>query len=79
MKREIAEVITSKTKHCQYNFECMTDDHHFCMERSVERSVFDRFIYLDCRELFCKHHMRFGQSDICNCPTRIEIFNKYHI
>ncbi len=69
------EILKSTTK-CEKDFSCLRDKKHiFC---KVEFCINDEVHFIKClNEEYCTYKMSFGESFICNCPTRKEIFNKY--
>lgn len=74
---EIDKRILKKTKQCVNNFECLKNEEYVCMVTKVERCIGGKVLFIDCSDRFCKYKMNYGNSTICNCPTRKEIFNKY--
>ena len=75
---DIDKEILKKTIKCEKNFGCLTNDKHiYC---KVENSVANEVHFVKCLDNnYCTYKMSFGQSYICNCLTRKEIFNKYGI
>lgn len=73
---EIDKKIIAETLNCRRNFDCLDDEKHvYCkVENCIKYKV--HFIkYLETS--ICYYKMSFGDSAICTCPTRKEIFNKY--
>lgn len=75
---EIAKEILDKTTKCQKGFKCLKNDNHvYC---KVENCVSNKVHFVRCLSgNYCNYKLPFGNSIICNCPTRKEIFNKYGI
>lgn len=73
---EIEENILINTK-CNVNFECLTNENHFCLKPIENSCIGGKVIFINCTEMWCNQKMSFGNSIICNCPTRKEIFVKY--
>ena len=72
---EIEKEILDKTTLCNKDFDCIKNNNIRC---KVTRNVDKKVIFVECREKnFCNYKMSFGNSDICTCPTRKEIFKKY--
>ncbi len=75
MKLEISNDIISKTTKCTKNFDCLTNTHHiYCRVKECYQNEvhFVECLYDD----YCTYRMAFGDSYVCNCPTRKEIYNK---
>ena len=64
-----------KTVHCKKDFDCIKNNNICC---KVESCVNKEVHFVECSEKkSCYYRMTFGHSDICTCPTRKEIYNKY--
>lgn len=75
---DIDKKTLKQTTKCEKGFDCLLrDDHVYC---KVENCVSDEVHFVKClNEEYCVYRMSFGESFICNCPTRKEIYNKYGI
>ncbi len=75
-KINIDKKIIESTK-CDYDFFCLKDNEKpFC---KVEYCV-DKVCFINTSvDKPCSNKIFFGESVICNCPVRIEIFRKYNI
>lgn len=52
--------------HCQVRFSVQKDDDHY--------------IFIECREDDgCSYRLTFGQTHVCTCPVRAEIYRKYSV
>lgn len=73
---KIDEKIIAGTLGCQKNFDCLNSNQHvYC---KVEDCINKEVYFIQYREKpSCNYKMSFGNTFICNCPTRKEIFNKY--
>ncbi len=72
---EIEKAILDKTTGCNKDFDCIKNNNIYC---TVTRNVNNEVIFVECSEKkFCNYKMDFGGLNICNCPTRKEIFRKY--
>ena len=72
---EIREETLKETIHCHKDFECIKSNNICC---DVTRSVNNQVHFVECKErVQCNYKMSFGNSFICTCPTRKEIYNKY--
>lgn len=75
---EIHEQVLKKTTRCNKNFECLNNGSSPCCK--VDYCVNGLVLFVEKNDCFyCNYRMNFGDSIMCNCPTRIEIFKKYSI
>ena len=74
---EIDENILKTTTKCIDNYECLKNENHPCLKSKVESYSIGKVIFINCIKTDCHYKMDYGYSTICNCPVRIEIFNKY--
>ncbi|REE83269.1 hypothetical protein BX611_0556 [Lutibacter oceani] len=74
---EIDKELIEKTTKCKKSFGCLNNDQHILCK--VEHCVSNKVHFVKCSDNFCPYRMSFGYSDVCNCPMRKEIFNKYKI
>ncbi len=75
---EIDKKTISVTWNCPRDFDCLNSDSHvYCnVENCINKKVlFVKYV----GKSFCNYKMSFGNSSICTCPTRKEIFNKYRL
>ena len=73
---EIDDRIISITTHCHADFECLKSDCAPCLNSTVERWIDAKVLFVNCKN-GCNYKMRFVNSNVCNCPTRNEIYRKY--
>lgn len=75
---EIDADIIKKATACSKEHKCLKNKENiYC---KVERCINDTVLILECKEqLNCSYQLTFGICQICRCPVRIEIFNKYKI
>lgn len=75
---DIDKKIIEETIKCEKSFDCLKNDKHvYC---KVENCVSSEVHFVKClNDEYCVYRMSFGESYICNCPTRKEIYNKYEI
>lgn len=73
---EIDMKIVAKTESCMKNFDCLNNEKHvYCkVENCLNNTV--HFVK-HFNNNYCGYKMSFGNSSICTCPTRKEIYNKY--
>ena len=78
MKKVIDDITILKTKECNKSFECLGNKNQTCLNKKVERYLSGDVLFINCNDKLCHYNMSFGNEVICNCPTRKEIFNRYH-
>lgn len=75
----IRNEILNKTTQCNRDFSCLKGikpDKNCRVINCLNNEVH----FVECsNDSFCSYLMSFGNSFICNCPVRKEIFNKYGI
>lgn len=76
MSMEIENGIRSMTTHCLKDFECLKNENATCLNNKVDRWLDGKVLFMHCNEN-CNYKMSFGNSTICNCPTRKEIYKNY--
>ena len=78
MKYKISSDVENETN-CRDNFSCLSgDDTCFCeYERYIEGDSGVLFIKPKYED--CDYKMSFGDSIICNCPARKEIYKNHKI
>lgn len=74
---EVDQTIIDKAVDCDKNHACLTEENHPCCK--VSSCVGSKILFLEKLERDCPYHQEFGFSYICNCPVRIELYNKYKI
>ncbi len=75
----ISEDTKRRTIHCSYNFQCLIDDYwEMC---TIERpAIKDGLVIKKHKhENDCRYLLPFGNSYICHCPTRYELYMQYHV
>jgi len=73
---DINKQTLKETTNCEKNFGCLNGHNHvYC---KVESCVNNEVHFVKClNEDHCLYKMNFGDSIICSCPIRKEIYNKY--
>jgi len=74
---EIDEAIRTRTTKCQYNFKCLEQGDCPACEVKYAVSNGPVFVNLKNKNSDCAYIMSFGNSYICTCPTRTELYLKY--
>jgi hypothetical protein len=79
MKFEIEEEIVKLADKCPRDYVCLTGEGGlYCKVAVLMRGRDDEIPLLDCdTEVDCPYCQSFGQSYICNCPVRKEVFKRY--
>lgn len=79
MKFSVSENALKSTTKCMDRFSCLYGkgkclcDIEDCSEGKIH------FIVPKRHEGLCAYKMAFGYSYTCNCPTRKELYNHYHV
>ena len=68
--------ILDPTPHCEKGFACIKKDFHVCC-KVIDRVNNDVRFVEPTNNTLCKHRISFGDSFICCCKNRKEIFNQY--
>ena len=77
-KMEINEEIVAQTKWCTKNYACLKNPAKVICK--VVSCVGEQVLFVQFnKDAFCEYQMFFGNSVICNCPVRNEIYNKYNL
>jgi hypothetical protein len=78
MARLISKETLQQTIKCTLSFQCLDDERRdIC---SVELSLREKGCFLKTvKPIACRYRVSFGDSYLCTCPTRLELFNKYKI
>jgi len=73
---KIKNEILEKKVNCKNDFSCLKNGVATCCK--VLNRVNNKVHFVNyTSKVYCGYKMTFGYSDICNCPTRKEIYNKY--
>jgi hypothetical protein len=77
MPRYISDEILDKTN-CPFSFQCLNEENiDIC---PVDRCLSGNFSFLKTvKPNHCAYQMEFGNSQICICPVRAELFRHYRI
>ena len=66
-----------QTTACDKQHQCLAGEGAHCR---VEKCVGNEIHFVKCLQShYCKYVIDFGDSYLCSCPVRKEIFNKYNI
>lgn len=78
--RPVSTETLDQTTECEYEFACLEGDPNELCE--VEFFAADNFVFLrpsTGEPSSCKYWFEFGDSGICKCPVRVELFRRYKI
>ena len=75
---EIDKRIINETQKCRQDFSCLTGSKECLCEVEDNFNNKIHFIKPSCKGI-CDYRMSFGYSNICNCPTRKEIYKLYNV
>ncbi len=78
MTLKIDEKIIRETTRCDRKFLCLkTPSNIYCQ---VKDCINEEVLFVKCEDtIICNYKMSFGNSFVCNCPTRKEIYNLHKI
>ena len=78
MPWEVDEAVRQRTTKCQFNFKCLEEDS--CPGCQVKSALSKGPVFVDLKykNNNCAYVMPFGNSYICTCPTRYELYSKYN-
>ncbi len=79
MKYELREDILKETSRCAKDCACLSDEGYpLCkVQHSVEDG--DILFVTNVQNAYCHYLMPFGDSFMCNCPVRRELYKSYRI
>jgi hypothetical protein len=76
MTYDISEETLAKTNKCQNDFACLEGGE--CLKCVVKYSVPDNGCFVKpVKTENCNYLLRYGDSWLCICPTRSEIYKRY--
>ena len=77
MDYQISDEVREKTNQCPHEFGCLTGEKTVC---SASQPIAGDGIFIRRpQDVFCPYLMHFGNSHICNCPARRELYERYQI
>ena len=74
---EVDKTIIEKATRCDKNYSCLSEEN--LPSCKVASCVGCKIHFIEKLERDCEYYQEFGFSFICNCPVRIELYNKYNI
>jgi hypothetical protein len=78
MNVQIDAEILQKTTYCKQDFRCLSGDRRCLCE--VKGSLGSDMLAIKPKfAIDCKYHVSFGDTSLCTCPTRHEIYKHYKI
>jgi hypothetical protein len=78
MVLDIDNSVLNDTTSCERTYACLKGKEHiYC---KVKEIVVDKIHFISClNKSYCNYKVDFGLSQVCSCPTRIEIFKKHKL
>ena len=77
MNIKVDDDIIQQTTKCGKNFSCLSGEKPIC---SVELCIDNKIHFIKCvSNKSCSYRVPFGYSDVCTCPVRKELYNRYKI
>lgn len=78
MNIEVNNDIINQTTNCTKQHACINHaDYDFC---KVENCINNKIHFIKCKsQSSCSYKISFGDSFVCSCPIRKEIYNRYNI
>jgi len=78
MNIKVDDSIIQETTECRKKFSCLSGEYPFC---SVELCIDNKVHFIKCasNNESCRYRVPFGYSNVCNCPVRKELYNRYKI
>ena len=76
MEEQPSDEVLKESRLCQKDFQCREGgEYPLCpVERHIEG---DGLFIRKTHKEFCPYELMFGDSSICTCPARIEIYERY--
>lgn len=76
---EVDEEILKETTKCKEGFVCLASEvHGLCKVASSAAGGKVLFVCAE-KKTRCPYCVPFGNSFVCNCPTRIELYKRYEV
>ncbi len=70
--------ILRETTKCRNNFACLEGSKK-CLN-DVEQCINREVHFVNCKKMnSCDYLIPFGDTYVCNCPTRKEIYNRFRV
>ena len=75
----IKQEVLDRTTKCEKGFSCLSE-RQACPTGRVDDFIQDLILFVDGEsQMACPYRILFGDSFICNCPTRQELYRQYRI
>jgi len=78
MNYTVNEEIRNQAKKCAHNFQCLNnEDFRVCPAIDF---VAEKVLFVDAKHyVVCPYLLPFADSNICHCPVRIKLYEKYKV
>ena len=78
MHLKVGEETIAKTTKCHDNFRCLGGEPTYLCP--VSNRVSNGVLFVECKEgTLCNYQVPFGYTNVCSCPVRIELYDRYRI
>ncbi len=78
MKYKLDDQTINKTVKCNENFACLEGENK-CL-CSADQMINGKLLFVKLeKDSICDYRTSFGYSHFCNCPVRMEIFERYNV
>ena len=83
MALKVSDEAIEKTTKCSWNYSCLEDNNS--PKCSVNKSMceventLENYLFVDWNHEDCHYKLEFGDSFICRCPVREEIYERYNM
>lgn len=74
---KISQEIIDRTTRCDRDYSCLSESTRDLCE--VTHANGENVLFIERNPRPCPYKIPFGSSYICTCPTRHELYKKYHI
>ncbi|MBI4843295.1 MAG: hypothetical protein HY809_03090 [Nitrospirae bacterium] len=75
----ISNEVVLEAKECALDYSCLSGEKECLCDVEEPSNGIVLFVTPANKRNFCCYRITFGDSFICNCPVRKEIFNRYSI
>ena len=74
MLPEVSENVIELAVHCKKQHSCLNNNHHKCCK--IVKCIDEKLHFLGTGDHeYCGYKTSFGESCLCRCPVRKEIYN----
>ena len=77
--RSVSKEILDETTDCEYQFACLEGNSYALCETDFALGHSFAFLKSSLEKPSCRYYFDFGNSGVCRCPVRIELFIQHNI